>query len=241
MARRKHSMGRPSRLPWVLLFLVLAAGAGLAFYGFERYRLLESELDQSKEQLSSVKGDVGEAERDKLQLQSQLGRAQVDIKDNRKRFSAYAEEADELKKKLAGIVGGDRSDVRVFEKSIILDIKESALFKKGTAQLTQEGKDSLEELGEILLDMRERDVRVEGHTDDQPVSDKAKGFETNWELGAARAMAVVRYFHDTAGIEPERLSSISHGEFRPLSRTDKTRNRRIDIVLAPKSLQKIED
>jgi chemotaxis protein MotB len=234
-------MGRPSRLPWVLLFLVLAAGAGLGFYGVERYKLLEADVENAKDQLKQVKGDVGRAERDKLQLESQLGRAQVDIKDNRKRFSAYADEADELKKKLAGIVGGDRSDVEVKGESIILHISDSALFQKGSAKLSKDGSDSLEELGALLIEMRERDVRVEGHTDDNPVSKTAKGFETNWELGGARAMAVVRYFHDTAGIEPERLSSVSYGEFRPLSRTRKEKNRRIDIVLAPKSLQKIED
>ncbi len=234
-------MGGGSRLPWVLLFLVLAAGAGLAFYGLERYRLLGAELDSARDDLAALKGDVGRAEKEKLSIQSKLGRAEVDLRDNRERFSQYAEEADEIKKKLGSIVGSDRSDVRVNESGIVLEIADSALFSPGTAKLSTEGKQALDKIGSMLVEMRERDVLVEGHTSDEPVRDVAKGFDTNWEFAAARATAVVRYFHDQVGLDPERLASASHAEYRPISRTSKTKNRRIDLVLVPKALQRIQD
>lgn len=232
-------MGRPSRLPWVLLFLTLAAGAGLAYYSFERYRLQDTELETVKDELAAIKGDVGTAERDKLDLQRQLGRAEVDVKNNRERFTLDAEEADELEKKLAGIVGGDRSDVRLEGDDIVLQVSDSALFADGTASFHDEGREALEEIGLILVDMRERDVRVEAHTDDRPVAEVAKGFATNWDFAAARAARVVRFFQSETGIEPARLASISYAEFRPLSRTSPEKNRRVDIVLAPKSLQRV--
>lgn len=239
--RRKHSVSGPSRLPWVLLFLTLAAGAGLAFYGFERYQLVSQEVEQARDELAAVKGDVGQSQKEKLELESQLGRAKVDLKDNRQRFSQYADQADDLKTRLAGIVGGDRSDVRVSEDRIILEIADEALFKADSVQLSDEGKASLDRIGDLLLEMRERDIQVEAHTSDVPVIEVNKSFETNWEYGAARATAVVRYLHDQVGIDPDRMGSVSFAEYRPISRSNKGKNERIDIALVPKTVQRVED
>lgn len=237
----RRSLGGGSRLPWVLWFLTLAAGAGIAFYGMENFRLQDQELNAAKDELAAIKGDVGRAEQEKLNLQSKLGRAEVNLKDNRQRFSQYAEEADDIKKKLAGVFGGDRSDVRVADDRIVLQIADSALFAEGSTKLSASGKKALDELGSMFVEMRERDIQVEAHTSDKPVSEVAKGFETNWEFAAARATAVVRHLHDEVGVDPDRLASVSFAEYRPISRTSPAKNRRIDIVLKPKSLQRVED
>jgi len=240
VSRRRQSSGS-SRIAWVLLFLTLAAGAGLAFYGMERYRLLEHMLGEAEQELGAIRGDVGRAERDKLDLQSQLGRAQVDLNDNRERFSQNAEEADAIKKRLAAAFGADRVAVRIADELVVLQIADSALFAKGSAKLSATGKEGLNKIGDFLIEMRERDVFVDGHTSNVPVSEVARGFDTNWEFAAARATSVLRHLHDEVGVEPVRLSSRSYAEYRPISRTSETKNRRIEIVLAPKSLQRIED
>ena len=59
-------------------------------------------------------------------------------------------------------------------------------------------------------------------------------FATNWELSAARALNVVHYLQDTAKIDPTRLAALAFGQYRPVSRTNKALNRRIEIVLVPK-------
>ena len=58
-------------------------------------------------------------------------------------------------------------------------------------------------------------------------------FATNWELSAARALTVVHYLQDTAKLDPSRLAALAFGQYRPVSRSNKAANRRIEIVLYP--------
>ena len=78
-------------------------------------------------------------------------------------------------------------------------------------------------------------VEIEGHTDKQPIITNT--YEDNWDLGAARAIAVVRYFI-SRGIKPEQLSAVSHGEFKPTDNEENesaySKNRRIVITLLKK-------
>jgi chemotaxis protein MotB len=81
-------------------------------------------------------------------------------------------------------------------------------------------------------------IRVEGHTDNVPVSSRlAEKFPTNWELSTARATNVVRFLQDKVGIAPARLEAVGMSEFHPVA-TNKTlvgrsQNRRIEIALLP--------
>ena len=87
---------------------------------------------------------------------------------------------------------------------------------------------------------------MQGHTDDSPIvlppppKKAPKGtpppvvrFMTNWELSAARALTFVHYLQDTAKIDPSRLAALAFGQYRPVSRSNKAANRRIEIVLYP--------
>ncbi|HEX7841699.1 MAG TPA: OmpA family protein, partial [Kofleriaceae bacterium] len=100
---------------------------------------------------------------------------------------------------------------------------------------------------------------VQGHTDDTPVAQPrpppppARGkpgppppapgvrFPTNWELSAARAVAVVHYFQDVAKLEPSRLTALAFGPYAPLSKKDRSVNRRIEIVVAGAAAPKRPD
>ncbi len=57
---------------------------------------------------------------------------------------------------------------------------------------------------------------------------------TNWELSAGRALEVVHYLQDVAKIDPTRLAALAFGQYRPVSKSNKAANRRIEIVLYPK-------
>ncbi len=76
-------------------------------------------------------------------------------------------------------------------------------------------------------------AQVEGHTDDRPLVVGAR-FADNWELGAARATAVVRYLI-VAGVREDRLAATSYGSTRPavtgVSDAARQRNRRIEVLL----------
>jgi chemotaxis protein MotB len=107
-----------------------------------------------------------------------------------------------------------------------------------------------------LKEIPDKQIWVQGHTDDQPIfnpvakapvgvkkgakappvppSAPAVRFATNWELSAARALTVVHYLQDVAKLDPARLAALAFGQYRPVSKTNKALNRRIEIVLVPK-------
>ena len=118
------------------------------------------------------------------------------------------------------------------------------LFDSGNAEITLEGVEVLRRVGGIVTHAGDKEIRVEGHTDNVPISGElSTKFPTNWELSTARATAVVRYLRDEAGIPPERLSATGFAEYRPVAPNftveGRAENRRIEIILAPIAVSSI--
>lgn len=122
-------------------------------------------------------------------------------------------------------------------QGIVLRFSDSVLFDLGSADLKD---DAREILSRVALFIREHPyhLRVEGHTDNLPIH--TQRFPSNWELSTARSTTVVRYFQDGELLEPERLSAVGYGEFRPLMPNDtehnRALNRRVDMVILRPSL-----
>lgn len=120
----------------------------------------------------------------------------------------------------------------VTERGLVIHIVESALFSQASAVLQSRAKQILD-LVALKIKDRPNHIRVEGHTDDRPIiTDR---FPSNWELSAARATEVVRYFIDQHNIQPDRISALGYGKYRPIrlnnSIQNRARNRRVDIVV----------
>jgi len=112
------------------------------------------------------------------------------------------------------------------------------LFASGEADLTPEGLKVLERVGNVLKNTENKVVRVEGHTDNVPISPAlTKKFATNWELSTARATNVARFLQEKAGIASERLEAVGLSEYHPVSTNNTAKgralNRRIEIALLP--------
>lgn len=116
-------------------------------------------------------------------------------------------------------------------EGLVVSLSGTLAFLSGSADLTPEGVAALTELAEILRPV-DNDLRIEGHTDSIPPG--SARFPTNWELGAARAVTIVRFL-EREGIAPYRLSAFGYGEYRPIagneSPRDRALNRRADIVI----------
>jgi chemotaxis protein MotB len=123
----------------------------------------------------------------------------------------------------------DRLSVRMVDK---------ILFSSGKADITAQGIEILERVGKILKNTEKKVIRVEGHTDNVPISSRLEDkFYTNWELSTGRATNVVRFLQDSVGIAPARLEAVGMSEFHPVatnkSPVGRSRNRRIEIALLP--------
>jgi flagellar motor protein MotB len=105
-------------------------------------------------------------------------------------------------------------------------------YGSGKAGVSPDGKRVLDRVASALNSTYGgRMVQVEGHTDSDPINKTKNLYKSNWELGLKRATEVVDYLV-SRGVDPRRLRATSFGEHRPIS-TDKSRNRRVEIVVMP--------
>jgi chemotaxis protein MotB len=123
-------------------------------------------------------------------------------------------------------------------RGIQLTLDDKLLFGSGKAGLTTEGKALLVRVATIIRPFN-RYIRVEGHTDNVPIS--TERYPSNWELSTARAIAVVKYLIEPGGIVPDRLSAAGYGDSKPRVPNDTTdnqsKNRRVEIILGPVARQ----
>jgi chemotaxis protein MotB len=116
-------------------------------------------------------------------------------------------------------------------RGLVISLPEAGSFAPGRADLSPSARAVMLDLADRLRDQPWQ-IRVEGHTDDRPIS--TTQFASNWDLSTARATRVVALLIE-AGIAPDRLGAAGYGEHRPrvpnTSPETRARNRRVDIVV----------
>jgi len=116
---------------------------------------------------------------------------------------------------------------------ITVRVPGDVLFASGKVDLKASAKTTLAQVARVLKsDYAGKDVRVEGHTDSDPIR-KSK-WKDNLELSSQRAMAVARYLA-SQGVDDERLAAVGRGEHHPRasnsSAAGKAQNRRVEIIV----------
>jgi len=125
-------------------------------------------------------------------------------------------------------------DVAIFidERGLTIRFLDSVLFDLGSGDLRPSAMPLLDAVGTVLKSS-DHFTRVEGHTDNLPIN--TLQYPSNWELSAARSIAVTRYLIQRHGLDPHRLSSLGYGEYHPMytnsSEENRSKNRRVDIVI----------
>jgi chemotaxis protein MotB len=146
--------------------------------------------------------------------------------------------ADEVTHAMDDLVKQNLVVVRRSEFWIEVEIKTDILYPSGSAHLAPYAVDVIQRLGGALAPFP-NPIRVEGHTDNKPISTVA--FYSNWELSAARAGSVVRVLQ-AQGVGPERLAVIGYGDTRPAQPNDtepgRNANRRVVVVILSTELQR---
>jgi chemotaxis protein MotB len=208
---------------------------------------LRSRTSQLESELSRSQGELSKSERELAGARAQMSALEGKVEDLSTSANKLASAKAELEKKsaeyekmanaLRGQIDAGRIELTELRGKMTVKMKDKILFSSGSATLGKDGKDALGAVAEVLRGIDGKVVRVEGHTDNVPLG---RGrFATNWELSAARALAVVRFMQE-AGVDPARLAAAGYGEFQPIAPNDtpegRSQNRRIEIVLAPAEL-----
>ncbi|MBI4346205.1 MAG: OmpA family protein [Elusimicrobia bacterium] len=191
-------------------------------------------------QIAELTQKLNAAIEEKTQLQQAKSAAEA--------AKAEAEKAKEaelarVRQSYEDLAAGLKSEIQAGEVKLTqlqgkltVQLVDKILFDSGSDDIKPAGRKVLGRIGKLLNDVPDRDLRIEGHTDNVPISDELRGrFASNWELSTARATAVARYLQDAAKVDPKRLVAAGFGEYRPVASNDRpeTRalNRRIEIAL----------
>ncbi|MGB2892522.1 MAG: peptidoglycan -binding protein, partial [Albidovulum sp.] len=170
-----------------------------------------------------------EAERIRLEAEAKA------LKEETKELARYR---SEFFGRLSEVLAG-REGVRVVGDRFVFSSE--VLFQPGSATLSPEGQSqiagvaaTLQEVAAVIPPEIDWIIRVDGHTDDVPLSGAGQ-FRDNWELSQARALSVVRFMQDDLGFPPERMAATGFGEYRPVAEGDtpeaRAQNRRIELKL----------
>lgn len=118
------------------------------------------------------------------------------------------------------------------ERGVVLVLQDSIFFETGEVDILQEGESFLQEIGNLLMEIP-NEVKVEGHTDNRPMS--SFRYPSNWELSGGRASSVVRYLIEEFSIDESRFSIAGYGDTRPRVPNDTEENmrenRRVEIII----------
>lgn len=146
---------------------------------------------------------------------------------------------DELYEKIKGTIeDNDLVSTLGVHKSddvILLSITDSALFDSGKADIKPEAAELLR-IVSLIFDEYEpniQNVRIEGHTDNVPISNAH--YKSNWELSTARATNVLQFFLANSIVPPVKYGASGYAEYHPVATNEteegKAKNRRVDFVI----------
>lgn len=163
---------------------------------------------------------------------------QTDTDDQEKKLSELKSQVD---KYLQDSKMSESVSSSINERGLIVSMNDTLLFDTGKADIKPEFQQKLVEIGKILNQLGNY-MRIEGHTDNIPISNSE--YSSNWKLSCDRASNVTEFLIKNAGIQPEKLSAIGYGEYRPVgdNSTDegKAKNRRVDIVILNSKFNAVE-
>jgi chemotaxis protein MotB len=197
--------------------------------------VLNQQLAALRRQLGAIEQALEAAEKKDRESQSRI--EQLGQRLN----VALAQRVQELQRYRSDFFGrlreilGNRPEIRVVGDRFVL--QSEVFFDTGQSVLKPEGRAEMDKIAAALLELNRQipqDIgwvlRVDGHTDVRPIA----GGRTNWDLSAARAIAVVQYLIGK-GMPPQRLVAAGFGEFQPLDpgtgEEAYSRNRRIELKL----------
>ncbi len=224
--------------------------------------LLAEDLDKSKQRVSALTSELAalseetarvKQERDQFRTQVQSMQARLQAGEAEKtaleqeRAAKEAEIArltrthEDLTQSLRKEIEQGDIKIRQVRDRLTINMVDRVLFDSGQAQVKPAGLKVLKQVSDILKKVTDKQIRIEGHTDNVPIGVKLKEkFPTNWELSTARATSVVRYLIEEGGVDRAMIAAGGYADTRPVESNEteagKASNRRIEIVLYPKEL-----
>ena len=231
-----------SALVFVLLLAVILGGLYVLLFQPQQKALEGAERDASlrAQEGANLRARVNDLENMLSDLRQTSTELEAAVEEREQELAAMVATQDELLGELEQEIADGQIHIQRLQGMLRVDMVDEILFDSGEATVKRAGQEILARIGEVLKKAEDRQVVVQGHTDNvQIVGRLADRFPTNWELSAARAVNVARFLQEAVGMDPSRLGAAGFSEYRPRAdngtEDGRQLNRRIEILLAPVS------
>lgn len=172
--------------------------------------------------IPSLKPDVSIAPPGRPRGQAKVRAEEKDFRQIKASIEAYLTKQGAQKK----------VTLEITRRGLIVSLKEAGFFASGQATIKPEAYELINTISEVMTQYN-NPLRVEGHTDNVPIS--TSQFPSNWELSTARATNGLKYLLKNFDVDPDKISATGYAEFRPLADNatpeGRARNRRVDLVM----------
>lgn len=189
-------------------------------------RSLEDSLNQKKFNLETLKKDFEDQQVRLVELENILNQKDSIMAALRSKVSEalFSFKDDEL-------------TVEMKNGMLYVSMEEKLLFKSGSFDVGDKGKDAISKLSRVLELNPDIQILIEGHTDNVPYNGVSNLMIDNWDLSVKRATSIVRLLVQSSSIDPSRLTAAGRSKYIPVDTNETTagkqKNRRIEIILSP--------
>jgi len=207
----------------------------------EEAKSAKQRVEQLTAELAAMSEESASLKRERDALVGQVAKLDEEKAEKEAEIKRLTGTYQDLEASLRSEIAKGDIKIKQVRDRLTINVVDRILFDSGSAKIKPEGIKVMKTVGEVLKKVTDKQIRIDGHTDNVPISARLKErFPSNWELSTSRATSVVRYLVDEAGIGPEVLTAAGHADTQPVAANDtedgRMHNRRIEIALYPKDL-----
>ncbi|HVT91304.1 MAG TPA: flagellar motor protein MotB [Bryobacteraceae bacterium] len=153
-------------------------------------------------------------------------------KVNTAQIAALLPSLEALTRELAPEIRAGKIEISLQPRGLVISFQQAALFPSGEAVIAEASVPSVGKVAAAIHRLP-NPVRLEGHTDSVPIHNSR--FRSNWDLSAARSIALLELMVNRFSIPNERLSIAGYADNDPAADNSteqgRARNRRVDVVI----------
>lgn len=192
-------------------------------------------LIQKEDMLRNLEEELNEKELSLNDMSTKLEKREQRVNELEDLLAKQEASANALRDKIQQALLGFKDKgltVETRNGKVYVSMEAKLLFPSGSTVINDEGRKALIDLAKAIEEEADMEIIVEGHTDTDALRSQNIPRD-NWELSVLRATSVVKIMTANSTIQPEILSASGRSEYHPVDPEDKSRNRRIEIIISP--------
>ena len=200
----------------------------------ENRKLLEDVM-AIREELQRREDALNRLERDLNDKSALLESRSKRVEELEELLASRERAAEALRARLAeALLGFKGKGLNVEQRNgkVYVSMEAQLLFPSGSAEVDPVGQEAIAGLAGVIAEQKDLEIVVEGHTDTDRLNSPTIP-RNNWELSVLRATAVVNILLQNPGVDPSMLIASGRSQYHPVDPSNKAKNRRIEVILAP--------